>query len=150
MVFSPFRLQWRRQPHCNPGEKAWRGKRNRGSTRLRPNVTGAKPDYVLVTSERNRPQSLSNPRDSNENAIEKTIGYCRKQISIAANVAQDMKREFPNSELPSHVGYKQLTIILEKKKHFNEVIELCRQAQAQGWNGDWEKRILRSKKKLPK
>jgi len=86
-------------------------------------------------------------RDSNQNSLEMAISYCRKQISIASNVAKDMKREFPNSELPSHVGYKQLAIILEKEKQYDEVIELCRQARTQGWNGDWEKRILRSEKK---
>ena len=47
-----------------------------------------------------------------------------------------------------HVRYKQLCIIMEKQKNFEEVIRLSRIAEEQGWNGDWDKRIEKCKKKM--
>lgn len=49
--------------------------------------------------------------------------------------------------LPSHTGYEQLAIILEKQKKYKEAINLIKQAQSEGWNGDWDKRIERCQKK---
>jgi tetratricopeptide (TPR) repeat protein len=52
--------------------------------------------------------------------------------------------------LPSHYGFKQLAIILQKRGDFNQALSLCEQAKAQGWKGDWDKRIARLKKQLAK
>ncbi len=45
-----------------------------------------------------------------------------------------------------HVGYKQLCIIMEKQKNFGEVIRLANIAKAQGWKGDWDRRIEKCEK----
>jgi len=50
--------------------------------------------------------------------------------------------------LGTHTGYRNLCIIREKQGNHAEVIRLAEQAKAQGWNGDWDKRIERTKKKL--
>ena len=50
--------------------------------------------------------------------------------------------------LPLHSGYKQLTIIYDKQKRWEEAIALCDQAMEQGWDGDWEERKKRYQKKL--
>ncbi|MCA9374610.1 hypothetical protein KC725_05625 [Candidatus Peregrinibacteria bacterium] len=73
---------------------------------------------------------------------------CRQQIRLAPQAAIAFRKEYANSPLPCHVGYEQLAIIYEKEKKYNSVIELARKAKSQGWNGDWEKRIARCKKKL--
>ena len=52
--------------------------------------------------------------------------------------------------LPSHHGFKQLAIILQKRGDFDDALAFCREAKAQGWNGDWEKRIARLSKQLEK
>jgi hypothetical protein len=52
--------------------------------------------------------------------------------------------------LPAHRGYQQLSIILEKRANFREVIVLCARAQKEGWSGDWEQRIERCRKKMAK
>lgn len=49
---------------------------------------------------------------------------------------------------PSHPGYRQMAIILEKEKRFHEALDLVVEAQAAGWQGDWEKRAERLRKKL--
>jgi DNA invertase Pin-like site-specific DNA recombinase len=56
--------------------------------------------------------------------------------------------EVASRGLPSHVGYKQLAIILEKRGQFDEAIKVAKQAKSQGWNGDWDKRIARCESKL--
>lgn len=100
-------------------------------------------------------------------ALEEAIAACNEQISIAPEVAQLFQQEFEelnqfaikdnqqplsksNSVLPSHTGYTQLAIIREKQEQFTEAICLCREAQKQGWAGDWDKRIARNQKKQQK
>jgi len=51
-------------------------------------------------------------------------------------------------KLGEHTGYKQLCIIREKQGNWQEVIRLAEQAKAEGWEGDWDKRIEKAKKKL--
>lgn len=89
-------------------------------------------------------------RDVDATALSDAVMACQKQISIAVKVARLLKSEYPGEQLPAHVGYKQLAIVLEKEDKYPEVIRLMNQAISQGWNGDWEKRIERCEKKLRK
>jgi len=82
--------------------------------------------------------------------LEKVIDACNQQISLAEKAAEAFFKQYKNSPLPGHKGYEQLSIILEKQKKFDETIELCKKAMAQGWMGDWEKRIERCHKKRNK
>lgn len=52
--------------------------------------------------------------------------------------------------LPSHHGYKQLAIILEKRGDYGDALAICEQAKGQGWKGDWDSRIVRLEKRLAK
>ena len=82
---------------------------------------------------------------------DKAIYACKKQISISEKAVNTFRREWgEDSLIPSHLGYKQLAIILEKEKKYDEVISLCTQASDQEWAGDWDKRIARCKKKIGK
>lgn len=87
-------------------------------------------------------------RDLDPSALQHAIDACRQQIAIAPQAAVKFKCEYRDKPLPSHVGYKQLVIILEKQGKIREAIELCEQAKSQGWNEDWDKRIARYQKKL--
>ncbi len=82
--------------------------------------------------------------------FEKAIEACYQQISIAESAAQAFRSEYKNLSLPAHKGYEQLSIILEKKLKYQEVINLCYRAAKQKWAGDWEKRIERCRNKLRK
>lgn len=111
-------------------------------------------------------------------ALTKVIEACQAQIDIASTVARCMREEHAkttislsrpfqysslsdisdseveatlkglNYSLPSHSGYEQLAIILEKQGDFSEAIRLAQQAKQEGWKGDWDKRIDRCQKKL--
>jgi hypothetical protein len=37
---------------------------------------------------------------------------------------------------------------MEKQKNYEETIRLSNIAKSQGWNGDWDKRIEKCKKKM--
>jgi hypothetical protein len=80
--------------------------------------------------------------------LDKAIAACRQQIALASDAARAFEAEYADSPLPAHRGYEQLAIILEKQGHFEEVIALVREAEAQGWAGDWAGRLKRCAKKL--
>jgi hypothetical protein len=82
--------------------------------------------------------------------LDKAISVCRQQIALAPEAARSFNAEDAGSPLPAHRGYEQLAIILEKQGQFEEVIALVRQAEAQGWAGDWTGRAKRCEKKLRK
>lgn len=69
---------------------------------------------------------------------------CYRQIDIAEKVKNVFLEKY-GTPLPSHYGFKQYSIILEKEKKYEEALSTCIFAQKQGWNGDWEKRISRLK-----
>jgi DNA-directed RNA polymerase subunit RPC12/RpoP len=92
-------------------------------------------------------QTLYRNRDANDSDLSAAIEACKEQISISANAKRAFLKEYPGSPLPSHVGYNQLCIILEKQKNYEEVIRLSKKAKEQGWMGDWDKRIERCMKK---
>lgn len=82
-------------------------------------------------------------------ALVKAVMTCQMQIAIS----DDVRREIlagPVKKLPPHSGYELLATIREKQRQYDDVIELCKVAQKQGWEHDWAVRILRCKKKLEK
>ena len=56
----------------------------------------------------------------------------------------------PLDTLPSHHGYKQLAIILEKRGDYVAAGALSEQAREQGWKGDWDARIARLNRRIAK
>ena len=90
-------------------------------------------------------------KDRNSPAlVERAIQACKEQIELAPRAAAAFKAQYAGEPLPSHKGYEQLAIILEKNKKFEEAIALCAKAQEQGWAGDWDKRIERCRKRVSK
>ena len=88
-------------------------------------------------------------RENDKTAFASAIEACKQQISISEEAKTMFLRKY-HAPLPSHVGYTQLCIILEKQQHFDDVIDLAKKAKTQGWNGDWDKRIERCLKKKTK
>ena len=90
-------------------------------------------------------------RDVDEEAFDKAVEYCERQISIAPQVKKVLKKAYPSHTLPRHTGYQQLAIIYEKQKKYEQALRITYEAQEQGWNvEDCEKRIERLKKKVDK
>ena len=89
-------------------------------------------------------------RDSDLRSLQIAIGSGLKQIEIAQKAARAFKKEYPDSPLPVHEGYSQLCIILEKHGKFKETIKYAKQAKIQGWNENWDSRIIRCQKKMEK
>ncbi|NMB10868.1 MAG: hypothetical protein GX977_01135 [Firmicutes bacterium] len=53
------------------------------------------------------------------------ISACKKQIAVAPQAAEAFHADYASQPLPGHKGYKQVSIILEKQKDFEDVIRLC-------------------------
>lgn len=87
-------------------------------------------------------------RDTDPAALDLAIDAFTQQISIASQVAQLMKQEYPKSAMPGHAGFRQMAIIWEKQKDHAKAIQLCQVALKLGWDGDWQKRIDRCLKKM--
>lgn len=88
-------------------------------------------------------------RSGDETAVGRTIIACKAQIAVASKAkARFKKSSLTQGLMPSHLGYKQLSIILEKQGKFKEVVKLCEKARKQGWRGDWDRRIEKCNKKI--
>ncbi len=86
-------------------------------------------------------------RETDDFAMDTAIEGCRQQIAISKEAARALEID---GDVPAHYGFKQLTIIEEKRGNHSEAIRLCEQAKADGWWGDWDKRITRLRKKSAK
>jgi hypothetical protein len=89
-------------------------------------------------------------RDARPGALDDAIAACQNQITIAPKVAAAMRREYRGEPLPRHVGFDQLVVIRAKQGDYPEAVRLCREADRQGWRGDWDKRMEKYEKRLHK
>lgn len=73
------------------------------------------------------------------------------QVELAPRTALSMHSSYPGSPLPQHRGYERLTIHADKRGDDEEVIRLSEAAAAQGWAGDWDRRVTKARRrsKLP-
>jgi hypothetical protein len=95
-------------------------------------------------------QAYYRHRNDDPEALAPAIDACEKQILLGPEAAKAFLAEYPEDFLPAHHGFQQLAIIQEREKNYTEAIRLCREAMAQGWGGDWEKRIVRCENRLAK
>jgi hypothetical protein len=89
-------------------------------------------------------------RNEDDFAKEKAVFYCKKQIAINEQVANEMLKDYVDQPLPSHTGFEQLSIIYEKDGEIERAIELVNEAKVVGWAGEWDKRLLRLHKRAKK
>ena len=82
------------------------------------------------------------------NAVDLIFAACHKQIALAPDAAQVLRKLRPDKPLPTHLGYLQASVLLEQEGAYERAIDLCKQAQAGGWNGNWSWRIQRMTRKL--
>lgn len=85
-------------------------------------------------------------RDSREDAIEKCVEYCQKDIQIAG----EFVREF--GEVPRIPAFKRLAIIYEKQERYEEALDVCDKAlkigTTDGTKGGFEGRKERIHRKM--
>lgn len=87
---------------------------------------------------------------SDPTQLQVAISACKQQIAIASKAAKVFQKKYRDLPLPSHKGYEQMVIILEKSKCYQEAIDLCKKAKDQGWIGNWDQRIEKCAKKINK
>ena len=101
-----------------------------------------------------------NTMRDNQFCVEKTKEYCYKSIEISEKVLREKEKEEEdrlnflkergmesNNNIckPSHPGYLQMCVILEREKKYREALEMLLVSNLKGWsideNGDRESRL---------
>ena len=87
-------------------------------------------------------------KDKFADAVDLIFAACHKQIQLAPDVARVLRQARPEEPLPAHLGYQQASSLLELEGRYEPAIELCHQAEREGWNGNWSWRIQRMARKM--
>jgi hypothetical protein len=87
-------------------------------------------------------------REQFADALDLAFAACYKQTRIAPQAVKAFRDTYAGRVLPVHVGYELMAAILEKQGDCAQAIECCKQAQAEGWPGNWMWRIQRMARKL--
>jgi len=87
-------------------------------------------------------------KDNFADAADLAFAACHKQMRLAPQAAAAFREKYPDKPLPAHLGYQQAATMLEQQGAYAPAIEVCRQAESEGWNGNWSWRIHRMAKKL--
>jgi hypothetical protein len=87
-------------------------------------------------------------KDEFADAVNRTYSACYKQIQLAPDAARLLRQTRPDEPLPTHLGYLQASALLEQEGAYERAMELCRQARAGGWGGNWSWRLQRLTRKL--
>jgi hypothetical protein len=114
--------------------------------KLRRDVTSAASPVDRHYALQALAQAAYRLRAVHPDALEDAEAACREQILLADVVGPALRQEFGSK--PSHHGYKQLSIILEKQKRDAEALDVVERARSAGWDGDWDKRVERLAKKV--
>lgn len=81
-------------------------------------------------------------RDGDPFALSLAIEASIQMIELAPKFKKYCEDSW-TGPLASHPGFHVLSLIRENQGQLDEAIALCKVASAQGWNGDWEKRLER-------
>ena len=81
-------------------------------------------------------------------ALDLAFAACYRQMRISAQVIEVFHERYPDTPLPAHLGYSHAASILEQQSRYAPAMEICRQAQTEGWSGDWSWRIQRMAREL--
>jgi hypothetical protein len=87
-------------------------------------------------------------KDAFADARNLVFAACHKQIRLAPQAAGALRQMRPDEPLPTHLGYLVASTMLEQDGAHEPAIELCRQAQREGWGGNWPWQIQRLNRKL--
>ncbi len=87
-------------------------------------------------------------KDAFADARDLVFAACHKQIRLAPQAAAALRQMRPDDPLPAHLGYLMASTMLEQEGAYEPAIELCRQAQSEGWGGNWPWRIQQLNRKL--
>jgi hypothetical protein len=87
-------------------------------------------------------------KDTFADARDLVFAACHKQIRLAPHAAKALRQMHPDEPLPTHLGYLMASTMLEQEGAHEPAIELCRQAQSEGWGGNWLWRIQQLNRNL--
>jgi hypothetical protein len=74
----------------------------------------------------------------------------RASVAMSTEAAAHWRRDYPDEELPMHPGFDRLIIEHGKRKDWAAALATALLAKAEGWRGDWDRRIARAAKHVPR
>ena len=82
-------------------------------------------------------------RDESEDYLDAAMSAAEELVNMAPDAASALLKKRPGRDLPPHRGFKLLAVAAERDGDYEEALALCREAEEQGWTGDWDVRIER-------
>lgn len=74
----------------------------------------------------------------------------RAMVAMSAAAAAHWRRDYPDESLPQHPGFERLAIEHAKRRDWVAVLATATLARAEGWAGDWDRRIARAAFHVPR
>ena len=87
-------------------------------------------------------------KDHFRDAPDLAYAACHKQMRLGPEVAEAFRKRFPGKPLPVHLGYLYAAGLLEQQEAYSQAIEICKQAEAAGWTGNWSWRLQRMSRRV--
>lgn len=81
-------------------------------------------------------------------AADLALAASDKQVRFSPEAAEAFRHRYPEEPLPVHLGYLNVASVLEQQGAYTRAIEICKQAQSEGWGGNWPWRIQRMARRL--
>ncbi len=81
-------------------------------------------------------------KNDTEELFNKTVKLCISQINLSNEVLKNYKNQpeiLKSVNCLSHPGYEKLALIKAEQGERKEALNLIKQAEKQGWSGEWEK-----------
>ena len=81
-------------------------------------------------------------RNDTEEIFNKTVELCNSQINISNEVLKIYRNQaeaMKKINSLSHPGYEKLALIKAEKGEKKQALNLIKQAEKEGWSGEWEK-----------
>jgi hypothetical protein len=81
---------------------------------------------------------------------EERVALAAAMVQISAAVAAQWRGDYPGESLPQHPGFERVVIEQGKRRDWAAVIAAAALAKAEGWAGEWDRRIAWASRHVPR
>ncbi len=92
--------------------------------------------YELIEEIKEAYSVILNLKGIDAKEMQQVIDLCFEDIELAPILKEYWTQAYPEHNLPSYPSFKRLAIIYEKRKEYDQAIEICKQAIELGYISD--------------
>jgi hypothetical protein len=81
---------------------------------------------------------------------EERAAIAAAMVQMSKAVAAHWRIDYPGESLPQHPGFERVVIEQGKRRDWAAVIAAAALAKAEGWAGDWDRRIAWAARRVPR